>query len=129
MRKEREKRDKEAAAAEQGDAAMDDAAPAEEEVEEEDPVPEITIAHFEEAMKFARRSGESISNLNLLDERELELTCFSLRSLFFPFLQCPTPTSDDTRCSLRVSASRGRSVRRTFNNLDPLSSLARPDFR
>jgi len=26
------------------------------EEDEEDPVPEITIAHFEEAMKFARRS-------------------------------------------------------------------------
>lgn len=58
MRKEREKRDREAAAADQeGDAAMEPATA--DEPEEEDPVPEITIAHFEEAMKFARRSGES----------------------------------------------------------------------
>jgi len=28
----------------------------EEDVEEDDPVPEITVAHFEEAMRFARRS-------------------------------------------------------------------------
>ncbi|QRV73907.1 AAA family ATPase [Ceratobasidium sp. AG-Ba] len=43
IRKARERRDRE-----DGDAQMDD--------EEEDPVPEITIEHFEEAMKFARRS-------------------------------------------------------------------------
>ncbi|KDN47033.1 hypothetical protein RSAG8_03810, partial [Rhizoctonia solani AG-8 WAC10335] len=43
IRRIRERREKE----EGGDAEMED---------EEDPVPEITIEHFEEAMKFARRS-------------------------------------------------------------------------
>jgi transitional endoplasmic reticulum ATPase len=42
IRRARERRDRE-----DGDAEME---------EEEDPVPEITIDHFEEAMKFARRS-------------------------------------------------------------------------
>jgi len=46
IRKTRERREKEEAT---GDKM-------EEDVEEEDPVPEITIAHFEEAMKYARRS-------------------------------------------------------------------------
>jgi len=49
IRKAREKKEKEEAAGE--DAKME-----EDEVEEEDPVPEITKDHFEEAMKFARRS-------------------------------------------------------------------------
>ncbi|TRM58755.1 P-loop containing nucleoside triphosphate hydrolase protein [Schizophyllum amplum] len=44
------RRAREKAKAEDGDAKM------EEDVEEEDPVPEITVEHFEEAMKFARRS-------------------------------------------------------------------------
>jgi transitional endoplasmic reticulum ATPase len=46
IRRQREKREKEDA----GDATMD------EDEAEEDPVPEITREHFEEAMKFARRS-------------------------------------------------------------------------
>ena len=48
IRRQREKRAKEEAAGD--DAKM------EEDVEEEDPVPEITKEHFEEAMKYARRS-------------------------------------------------------------------------
>ena len=47
IRRQREKREREEAAG--GDADM-------EEEEEEDPVPEITKDHFEEAMKYARRS-------------------------------------------------------------------------
>jgi len=48
IRRQREKREKEEAAGEDGDAEMEE--------EEEDPVPEITKDHFEEAMKYARRS-------------------------------------------------------------------------
>jgi len=48
IRQAREKKEKEEAAGD--DAKM------EEDVEEEDPVPQITKEHFEEAMKFARRS-------------------------------------------------------------------------
>lgn len=48
MTKERQRREREEA----GEATMDDGAVA----EEEDPVPELTRAHFEEAMRFARRS-------------------------------------------------------------------------
>ncbi|KAG6817312.1 hypothetical protein H0H87_010329 [Tephrocybe sp. NHM501043] len=49
IRKAREKREREEASGEAGgDAEMED--------EEEDPVPQITREHFEEAMKFARRS-------------------------------------------------------------------------
>ncbi|KAK0465717.1 hypothetical protein IW261DRAFT_1346959, partial [Armillaria novae-zelandiae] len=47
IRRTREKQEKEEAA---GDDKM------EEDVEEEDPVPQITREHFEEAMKYARRS-------------------------------------------------------------------------
>ncbi|KNZ56827.1 cell division cycle protein 48 [Puccinia sorghi] len=51
MQKERAKREKEAQQeAAGGEAIMD------EDDTEEDPVPEITAAHFEEAMKYARRS-------------------------------------------------------------------------
>jgi len=46
IRRTRERREKEEAT---GDKM-------EEDVEEEDPVPEITVIHFEEAMKYARRS-------------------------------------------------------------------------
>jgi len=46
IRRAREKKEKEDAGADQ----------MEEDAEEEDPVPEITVAHFEEAMKYARRS-------------------------------------------------------------------------
>jgi len=46
IRKTRERREKEEAT---GDKM-------EEDIEEDDPVPEITVAHFEEAMKYARRS-------------------------------------------------------------------------
>lgn len=49
IRRQREKREKEEAAGDEADAEMD-------EDEEEDPVPEITKDHFEEAMKYARRS-------------------------------------------------------------------------
>ena len=48
IRRQREKREKEEAAGEDADAEMEE--------EEEDPVPEITKDHFEEAMKYARRS-------------------------------------------------------------------------
>lgn len=61
MKRDRAKAERDAAAAaavktEDGlaDAAMDDTPAAED--EEEDPVPEITRAHFEEAMRYARRS-------------------------------------------------------------------------
>jgi transitional endoplasmic reticulum ATPase len=55
MKRERERKEKEAENEGGEDAAMEeDVKP---EAEEDDPVPEITIAHFEEAMKFARRSG------------------------------------------------------------------------
>ncbi|KAG6827778.1 hypothetical protein H0H92_010471 [Tricholoma furcatifolium] len=47
IRRIREKREREEASGETADAEMDD---------EEDPVPQITREHFEEAMKFARRS-------------------------------------------------------------------------
>ena len=49
IRRQREKRAKEEAAGDDADAEMD-------EDEEEDPVPQITKEHFEEAMKYARRS-------------------------------------------------------------------------
>jgi transitional endoplasmic reticulum ATPase len=49
MKRERERRDKEAA---EGDVKME----AEVEAEEEDAVPEITRDHFQEAMMYARRS-------------------------------------------------------------------------
>ena len=49
IRRQREKREKEEAAGDDADAEMDDD-------EEEDPVPQITREHFEEAMKYARRS-------------------------------------------------------------------------
>ena len=52
MRRDRAQREKEAAA-EGNDVKMEEDAEA---AVEEDPVPEITRAHFEEAMKFARRS-------------------------------------------------------------------------
>lgn len=52
----RREREKAAKAAESADDAMEDN-DATAEVEEEDPVPEITRAHFEEAMMYARRSG------------------------------------------------------------------------
>ncbi|KAG9313186.1 P-loop containing nucleoside triphosphate hydrolase protein [Chiua virens] len=48
VRRQREKREKEEAAGEDADAEMDE--------EEDDPVPQITKDHFEEAMKYARRS-------------------------------------------------------------------------
>ena len=48
IRRQREKQEKEEAAGDDDDAEMDE--------EEEDPVPEITKDHFEEAMKYARRS-------------------------------------------------------------------------
>ncbi|EGG13171.1 cell division cycle protein cdc48 [Melampsora larici-populina 98AG31] len=52
MQKDRERREREAQLeVTGGDAKMDEDAG-----EEEDPVPEITAAHFEEAMKYARRS-------------------------------------------------------------------------
>lgn len=50
IRRQREKQEKEDAAGE--DAKMEE----DEEEEEEDPVPQITKEHFEEAMKYARRS-------------------------------------------------------------------------
>jgi transitional endoplasmic reticulum ATPase len=63
MKRDRAKAERDAAAAaaavktEDGaDASMDDAPAAAAEEEEEDPVPEITRAHFEEAMRYARRS-------------------------------------------------------------------------
>jgi len=52
MRRDRQQREKEAAA-ESNDVKMEEDVDA---AAEEDPVPEITRAHFEEAMKFSRRS-------------------------------------------------------------------------
>lgn len=58
MKKDRARKEKLALAEEEGGAAVkdEDMEGVVEEEEEEDPVPEITIDHFEEAMKFARRS-------------------------------------------------------------------------
>lgn len=58
MKKDRARKEKLALAGEEeGDVKPEiEAMEVEEEEEEEDPVPEITIEHFEEAMKFARRS-------------------------------------------------------------------------
>lgn len=62
MKRERARKDKEAelgggVKAEDDDAMdADAAAVVEAEDDEDDPVPEITIEHFEEAMRFARRS-------------------------------------------------------------------------
>lgn len=58
MKADRAKKEKAAAAEEAGEIKAEDGADAMvvEEEEEEDPVPEITIEHFEEAMRFARRS-------------------------------------------------------------------------
>lgn len=62
MRRDRLQREKEAAS-EGNDVKMEPTDGAEE-VAEEDPVPEITRAHFEEAMKFSRRSvsDQGLSN-------------------------------------------------------------------
>jgi len=49
IKRNRERKEKEETAGDDADAVMEDE-------EFEDPVPEITVAHFEEAMKFARRS-------------------------------------------------------------------------
>ena len=58
MKADRAKKEKAAAAEEAGDVKPDVGADemVVEEEEEDDPVPEITIEHFEEAMRFARRS-------------------------------------------------------------------------
>lgn len=57
MKADRAKKERLAAAEEAGEVkAEGDEAMVLEEIEEEDPVPEITIEHFEEAMRFARRS-------------------------------------------------------------------------
>lgn len=55
MRADRERKAKEAEAGDDVKPDIEDADMAAE-VEEDDPVPEITIEHFEEAMRFARRS-------------------------------------------------------------------------
>ena len=55
MKADRARKDKEAAAEEAGEVKAEDDEVMEV-AEEEDPVPEITIDHFEEAMRFARRS-------------------------------------------------------------------------
>lgn len=90
MRREREKKAKEAAAADaDGEVKME-----EDEVEEEDPVPEITIAHFEEAMKYARRSGWSAF---FSHSRSLLLTAYYSDT----HQQCPILTFVAMRCSLR----------------------------
>jgi transitional endoplasmic reticulum ATPase len=67
IRRVRERKEKEAA----GDKM-------EEDLEEEDPVPEITVAHFEEAMKFARRSV-SDSDIRRY-EMFAQVRCFKLES-------------------------------------------------
>lgn len=75
MKRDRARAEREAAAVkEEGvDAAMEPV----EEAEEDDPVPEITRAHFEEAMKFARRSVSDA------DIRRYEMVRCSSSS-FFP---------------------------------------------
>lgn len=76
MKKERERKEK-AAAAGEDDAAVknEDAEMGMDVIEEEedDPVPEITIEHFEEAMRFARRSVSGAFLVIFLSLR-LELT-------------------------------------------------------
>lgn len=59
--------------------------------EEEDLVPEITKAHFEEAMKFARRLVPDF--------------LVALINCFLSSGPCPTTTSRSTRCSPRPSSS------------------------
>jgi hypothetical protein len=56
MKKEREKKEKAAALGEDVAVKAEDDGMEVVEEEEDDPVPEITIEHFEEAMRFARRS-------------------------------------------------------------------------
>jgi transitional endoplasmic reticulum ATPase len=72
IRQAREKRDREEAA---GDVKM------EEEDEEEDPVPQITRAHFEEAMQYARRSVQDA------DIRRYEMFA-QVRFFSFLFSRC-----------------------------------------
>jgi len=84
IRKQREQREKEDAE----DATMD-------EDEEDDPVPEITRKHFEDAMAFARRSVsdqdirryEMFAQVWCLIRRVRIITCL-IYLLFFPFRTC-----------------------------------------
>lgn len=130
MRREREKREKEAAAAEAGDVAMEEDVKPDIEAEEDDPVPEITIAHFEEAMKFARRSGEWMCRVAFV--ASLDCVCLTLLSAcacYSCVLQSRTPISAGTRCSLRLSSSRVRLDRRTSASLLSLTSFLRITLR
>ena len=72
--------------------------------DEEDLVPEITKAHFEEAMKFARRL---VGLGHLLFDECVEMV--SVEGLFCAAIDahhlaglCPTTTSRSTRCSRRL---------------------------
>ena len=73
MKADRAKKEKAAAAEEAGEVKpeVDADEMIVEEEEEEDPVPEITIEHFEEAMRFARRS---VSGAFIILRHELRLT-------------------------------------------------------
>ena len=61
--------------------------------DDDDPVPEITKRHFEEAMKFARRWDETL---------HCGLVCIMTVFIYFCTSGlCPTTTSRSTRCSPR----------------------------
>lgn len=111
IRRIRERRDRE-----DGDAEMED---------EEDPVPEITIEHFEEAMKFARRS---VSDQDIRRYEMFAQVSFNLSS---QRCACLTHTTDSFRTfnnlvpSGRPSSSPrvGRPVQETSQALEELHSL------
>ena len=77
--------------------------------DEEDLVPEITKAHFEEAMKFARRSviysfstcSKSLPTTQRLCQPQRYLYCCAVIDTCHLAGLCPTTTSRSTRCSRR----------------------------
>lgn len=99
MKKDRARKEKLALAGEEEDTAKPESMEVEEEEEEEeDPVPEITIEHFEEAMKFARRSVSGKYLCSLFS---------SLNAMLTSHLFSQTKISEDTSYS-----------HKTYNNLD-----------
>lgn len=118
MKKERERKEKAAAAGEDEAAAKTDDDDMEVIEEEDDPVPEITIEHFEEAMRFARRSVSGAC-FPFLSSSSLarELTSIS------PLSQ--TRTFVATSCLRRTCSSRVRSVRRSSSPRERLERRRR----
>ena len=97
IRRLREKKEKEDAAG--GDAKM------EEDEEEDDPVPQITKEHFEEAMKFARRS---VSDQDIRRYELFSQVCFCL---FYDVLHLFTPLIFRPCNNLAASATISNSQR------------------